>query len=279
MPKKKARKMQTKDQKLIAQLMEQNEMLLAHIKKRDANDKAKEVKDQLLLSRLAKVEAAAEAEKAAAEAEKAAAEAERVAAEAEAVVSQEKKRDVRTVYRRQKARKRDRGRQHDKAVQKAEEAAAAERQQRARKKEDSLQKAIGRGLRRSPRRRSASPETPKAQVVKKLYFSAGSAGKKRKSASPKISLVRKTIGEAIKLNMDNLLLQQYFRDEDRNFRIEEFRHHVDPLLIHIMNDEVIDTSMFTKHVMQCSNSRWPLRKRGTSTRPSKKINQIQRQVP
>jgi len=136
MPKKKARKMQTKDQKLIAQLMEQNEMLLTHIKKRDANDKAKEVKDQLLLSRLAKVEAAAEAEKAAAEAE-------RVAAEAEAVVSQEKKRDVRTVYRRQKARKRDRGRQHDKAVQKAEEAAAAERQQRARKKEDSLQKTIG----------------------------------------------------------------------------------------------------------------------------------------
>ena len=71
------------------------------------------------------------------------------------------------------------------------------------------------------------------------------SGKKRKKTCKKKSLVRKTIGEALRLNMDNLLLTQYFRDEHRMFKKDLFRHHVNPLLDVIDLDESVDTSMYT----------------------------------
>ena len=56
--------------------------------------------------------------------------------------------------------------------------------------------------------------------------------------------MRKTIGEALRLNMDELLQSQFFRDEDRMFKVDEFRHRVNPLLDQITQDDEVDTSMF-----------------------------------
>ena len=57
--------------------------------------------------------------------------------------------------------------------------------------------------------------------------------------------MRKTIGETLRLNMDHLLLSQHFRDEDRLFKKELFRQHVNPLLDQIDQDDTVDTSMYT----------------------------------
>ena len=42
--------------------------------------------------------------------------------------------------------------------------------------------------------------------------------------------------------MDSLLTSQFFRDEDRNFKVEEFRFRAKPLIAQIDFDESIDIS-------------------------------------
>ena len=99
--------------------------------------------------------------------------------------------------------------------------------------------------------RSPRPSTPTGNNLRRrLSFTNESgnknkSGKKRKSACKSRSLVRKTIGEAMRLNMDELLQNQFFRDEHRRFKLEEFRHHVNPLLDQIDLGEDVDTSMYT----------------------------------
>ena len=94
-------------------------------------------------------------------------------------------------------------------------------------------------------------------MVRRLSFGSGvrptPEGKKkkkkkqkRKSQSPAVQTVRKAIGETLKLNMDELIQNQFFRDEERNFLVDEFRHRVTPLLNVLQADEELDTSMFTK---------------------------------
>ena len=45
--------------------------------------------------------------------------------------------------------------------------------------------------------------------------------------------------------MNELLVGQHFRDENRFFKVTEFRQRVKPLIETILNDDEIDTSMFT----------------------------------
>ena len=124
-------------------------------------------------------------------------------------------------------------------------------------------------LRRSPRNHnspgSSDPKTPTAGAAMRRrlsYTSAGGSSKKsaaarssagrssskkrRTTPTPPRQLVRQTLGDAIKLNMDELLLGQHFRDEHRFFKVDEFRQRVKPLIEAIENDDEVDTSMFTK---------------------------------
>jgi hypothetical protein len=113
--------------------------------------------------------------------------------------------------------------------------------------------------RRSPRNHSpartpaataaaAAMLTPAATAARKLSFtSAGKASSKKKRNTPTTAkqLVRKTLGDAIKLNMDELLVTQYFRDANRFFRVEEFSFRVQPLIDVLIADDEVDTSMYS----------------------------------
>ena len=110
-------------------------------------------------------------------------------------------------------------------------------------------KPAARPVRRSPRNHSParSPHTPVGAMRRRLSFtSAGGSAKKkqRKTPTPAQQLVRKTLGDAIKLNMDHLLQSQFFKDKDRYFKVDSFAHRVQPLLEVLVDDDEVDTSMY-----------------------------------
>ena len=125
-------------------------------------------------------------------------------------------------------------------------------------------RSITKPLRRSPRRHAASPaaspRTPAADgaaLRKRLSFGGGGGGKKspyggigkkkkRTPATPQLRLLRKALGDAIKANMDGLLLSQFFRDERRFFKLDEFEEHVVPIMEMLEDDEEIDTSFISR---------------------------------
>ena len=102
---------------------------------------------------------------------------------------------------------------------------------------------------RTPSRTKQPKRTPSRRKL--AYNNNGSSKKKkqRRSADRPRSLVRKTIGEVLRLNMDSLIQSQFFRDADRNFKRDEFSHRVTPLLNVIEQDEEIDTSMYDKEAL------------------------------
>ena len=120
--------------------------------------------------------------------------------------------------------------------------------------------------RRSPRNHSpaaaaaapaASPRTPAGAALRKRlsYSSTGSSAKKmrgssvkkkRTPATPQKAFVRKALGDAIKDNMDALLLDQHFRDSQRYFKLDEFEDRVNPIIDMVISDDEIDSSMLTR---------------------------------
>ena len=70
--------------------------------------------------------------------------------------------------------------------------------------------------------------------------------KKRNTPTPAKQLVRKTLGDAIKLNCDDLLLSQHFRDKERKFKREEYKFHIKPLVDSLIADSELDTSMYSR---------------------------------
>ena len=110
-------------------------------------------------------------------------------------------------------------------------------------------------VRRSPRNHNSpapSPRTPASEMRMRRRLSYSSAGststkkKKRNTPTPAKQLVRKTLGDAIKLNCDDLLLSQHFRDKERKFKREEYKFHIKPLVDSLIADSELDTSMYSR---------------------------------
>ena len=57
------------------------------------------------------------------------------------------------------------------------------------------------------------------------------------------------LGHAIKLNMDELLQSQHFRDADRVFKLDVFEDKVTPIIDMVSGDNDVDTSMLSRHQM------------------------------
>ena len=82
--------------------------------------------------------------------------------------------------------------------------------------------------------------------------------------------MRRTLGDAIKLNLDDLLISQHFRDKDRKFRVEDFAFRVQPLVDSLMADEELDTSMYSKdELMEMAVD---IAKHRDSYKPKKKLS-------
>ena len=58
--------------------------------------------------------------------------------------------------------------------------------------------------------------------------------------------MRHTLGVALKMELDDLFLGQHFRDKDRNFKVDEFRHHAMSIVNALHADEAVYTAMYTK---------------------------------
>ena len=147
------------------------------------------------------------------------------------------------------------------------------------------EKAVRQPVRRSPRKKSASKNTPsksppRAKItpskspprakntprkhvppVKNTPPPAVAAGAPRKTppfkkrtkepqkrtpTAPNKRLVRKALGYAIRQNLDSKILGQWYRDEHRFFRVEEFKHDTKPLIIALETDEEIPTDDFSR---------------------------------
>ena len=105
-------------------------------------------------------------------------------------------------------------------------------------------------LRRSPRNHSpAATPSPKPQVsaAMRRRLSYTTSCEKRNTPTKERQLVRQTLGAAIKIDLDEMLLAQHFRDENRFFKLDEFRHHAMPIVEALQADESINTSMYTKN--------------------------------
>ena len=113
-------------------------------------------------------------------------------------------------------------------------------------------------LRRSPRNHSPTPTpspakkvTPGAAMRRRLsYTSAGKDSdvtpEKRSTPTKDRQLVRQTLGTALKMEIDDLMLGQHFRDSNRYFKVDEFRHHAFPIVEALHDDAQINTAMYTK---------------------------------
>ena len=109
-------------------------------------------------------------------------------------------------------------------------------------------------LRRSPRNHSPPPtpspaKTPDTPMRHKLsYTSAGreSTRETRNTPTEDRRLVRRALGDTIKQKLDDKLLSQHFRDANRFFKIEEYRHYAYPICVGLHNDPCLNTSMYSK---------------------------------
>lgn len=105
-------------------------------------------------------------------------------------------------------------------------------------------------LRRSPRNHSPaptpSPAKPGAAMRRRLSYTSAGTPEKRNTPTKDRQLVRATLGVALKMELDHLMLGQHFRDKERYFKVDEFRHHAMPIVNALHDDEAVDTSMYTK---------------------------------
>ena len=62
-------------------------------------------------------------------------------------------------------------------------------------------------------------------------------------------MARYTLGVCIKDKLDDKLLGQHFRDKNRYFKVDEFKFAVMPIIETLMDDEELETSMYTKKEM------------------------------
>ena len=71
---------------------------------------------------------------------------------------------------------------------------------------------------------------------------------RRQAKSEQLRFLRKTLGSVIKLNMDEQILNGYFRQGSR-FNKEKFEDHVRPIITSIMQGSEVDTDGLSAHVI------------------------------
>ena len=94
-----------------------------------------------------------------------------------------------------------------------------------------------------------SPRTPCSALVKYHKKKLSSSPQTRTRTPENVAMVRKILGRAIKLNMDELLQSQHFRDADRVFKLDVFEDKVTPIIDMVSGDNDVDTSMLSRHQM------------------------------
>ena len=112
----------------------------------------------------------------------------------------------------------------------------------ARQKKKTSPKKQKRKYRRHAQRRSDSDDGDDLE----RRLSDGVA--RRQAKSEQLRFLRKTLGSVIKLNMDEQILNGYFRQGSR-FNKEKFEDHVRPIITSIMQGSEVDTDGLSAHVI------------------------------